>query len=244
MRYRALLFDLFRTVILYTPQAPTGKVTEPNWRDAMRALEPRFGELLPAFAFDDFLDALTGASEEIGRRRAPEYVDVPIAERYRRAIVRLGHERPDSVSIARELAGLQLAAQSANAYLPPEHGVVLDELTRQCPLALVSNFDDGPMVRDLLAREGVDRRFSTVLISIEFGRRKPHPLIFNEALRRLGARPDEALFIGDSLSEDVAGAQSVGMDTAWVNRSGRKVREGAARPTYAIAELGELRGIL
>jgi putative hydrolase of the HAD superfamily len=83
-----------------------------------------------------------------------------------------------------------------------------------------------------------------VLISIEFGRRKPHPLIFNEALRRLGARPEEALFIGDSLSEDIAGAQSVGMDTAWVNRSGNAPREGAARPTYVISELGGVRGIL
>ena len=244
MRYRALVFDLFRTVLLYTPDAPTGKVTEPNWRTAMRALAPRFAELLPGFAFDDFLDALFAVSGEIGRTRAPEYVDVPIAERYRRAVVRLGHDRPDTASIATELCALQLDAQSANAYLPPEHGTLLDELAGHGPLALVSNFDDGPMVRDLIAREGVDRRFSTVLISIDFGRRKPHPLIFNEALHRVGVSPQEALFIGDSLSEDIAGAQSVGMDTAWVNRSGKKRREGSAVPTYTIAELGELRGIV
>ena len=38
MRYPVLLFDLFRTILMFTPQAPTGQVKEPTWRPAMGAL--------------------------------------------------------------------------------------------------------------------------------------------------------------------------------------------------------------
>lgn len=243
MRYRAVLFDLFRTVILFTPMAPTGKVRESTWRTAMKALEPRFAELLPDRGFEGFLDALVAATEEIAQNRPPDYFEVPIAERYRRGLARLGCDGRDAPSIAAELAGLQLAAQSANAFLPAEHRALLEELARDRPLALVTNYDDGPMVHALLAREGLGRLFSAVVISMELGRRKPHPAIFEEALRRLEARADEALFVGDSLGADVGGARAVGMDAVWVNRTGKALPADAAAPTYVVANLPEVGSI-
>jgi HAD superfamily hydrolase (TIGR01509 family) len=244
MRYRAILFDLFRTVILFTPMAPTGKVRESTWRTAMQVLAPRFSELLPDVGFEDFLDALIAATEAIAHSRPPEYLEVPIAERYRRGLALLGHDGPHAAAIAAELAGLQLAAQSANAVLPPEHRTLLESLARDRPIGLVSNFDDGPMVRALLAREGLDRLFSAIVVSMELGRRKPHPAIFLEALRLLDARPEEALFVGDSLGADVGGARGVGIDAVWVNRTGKPMPSGAAMPSHVIAELGELEAIV
>jgi putative hydrolase of the HAD superfamily len=40
---------------------------------------------------------------------------------------------------------------------------------------------------------------------------KPHPRIFEEALRQVGVNACEALFVGDIVRKDIVGAQRVGM---------------------------------
>jgi FMN phosphatase YigB (HAD superfamily) len=49
------------------------------------------------------------------------------------------------------------------------------------------------------------------LSAADIGYLKPHPRIFQEALDRLGITAEEAIFIGDNLAADIAGAQSIGM---------------------------------
>jgi FMN phosphatase YigB (HAD superfamily) len=44
---------------------------------------------------------------------------------------------------------------------------------------------------------------------------KPHRKIFEYALDVVGVRPDEAVFVGDNLTADIGGAQSVGMRAVW-----------------------------
>ena len=41
-------------------------------------------------------------------------------------------------------------------------------------------------------------------------------------LETLEVAPEEALFVGDSLKDDVKGPQAVGMRTCWVNRKGEE----------------------
>jgi putative hydrolase of the HAD superfamily len=45
------------------------------------------------------------------------------------------------------------------------------------------------------------------------GRRKPDPEIFQRALDALGVAPQEALFVGDTLASDIAGAAALGLRT-------------------------------
>ena len=192
MRYPVVLFDLFRTVVVFTPQAPTGKVHDPTWPSAMQALRGLAAELLPEMDFEKFLDVLTAASDEIAHERSPEYLEVPIAERYAQALARLGFHGPRAASAAERLSARQAEVQSANSLVPAEHAALLRELAASRRLGLVSNYDHGRMVHELLAHHGIDRFFSATLISIEFGRRKPHRAIFEEALRRLDAAPEDA----------------------------------------------------
>lgn len=46
------------------------------------------------------------------------------------------------------------------------------------------------------------------------------------ALTGVGLPAGQVVHIGDSLGSDVAGASSAGINTIWVNRSGREVPEG------------------
>jgi putative hydrolase of the HAD superfamily len=109
---------------------------------------------------------------------------------------------------------------------------------------VVSNFDHSATAQALLARHGLDEVLTTAVVSIDFGRRKPHPAIFLEAVRRLDATPAMALFVGDSLGDDVNGARAAGIDSAWINWSAAPLPADGPQPTYTIRALTELRRVL
>jgi putative hydrolase of the HAD superfamily len=86
--------------------------------------------------------------------------------------------------------------------------------TRDIRLGLVSNaFDPGWLLRRDLDEMGVGERLDVAVFSSEVGKRKPHPDIFRRALDALEISPEEALFVGDRLYEDVRGAGELGMTT-------------------------------
>jgi HAD superfamily hydrolase (TIGR01509 family) len=85
---------------------------------------------------------------------------------------------------------------------------------RGLKLGLVSNaFDPPELLHRDLGRMGLAERLDVAVFSSEVGRRKPDPLIFRTALDRLGVEPGNALFVGDSLEADIAGAAGLGMRT-------------------------------
>jgi putative hydrolase of the HAD superfamily len=73
----------------------------------------------------------------------------------------------------------------------------------------------------------------------DLGRFKPHPAPFREALKRLKIAPEEAIFVGDRVQDDVAGAQAAGMRAVWVRR-GTEVSNGSCKPNATITSLREL----
>jgi putative hydrolase of the HAD superfamily len=92
---------------------------------------------------------------------------------------------------------------------------LLDSLrNRGLRTGLVSNaFDPGWLLRRDLVEMGLGERLDVAVFSSEVGRRKPDPAIFETALRELSVAPEEALFVGDRLYEDVRGAAEAGMTT-------------------------------
>lgn len=66
----------------------------------------------------------------------------------------------------------------------------------------------------------LDRYITIAVSSSEHGYMKPHQSIFDEALRRAGARPEEAVMVGDSLRADIQGALAAGLRAVLIRRSG------------------------
>lgn len=240
MRYPAVLFDLFRTVVLYREGTVTNKVHQPHWREAMLDLTPRFRAAAPGIDVESFLNCLVVATDQIAAERGTEMREVPIEMRYERALLNMGTYQNDTTTAARGLAEVQLEAQMDGTVVPASHHSVLAALARDRRLALVSNFDDAASVRSMLDRHQLTPYFSTILISVEHGRRKPHPAIFNAALDALDATAHDALHVGDSLGPDVKGAQAAGIDVAWVNPSKKRAPTDTAPPTYEIASIADL----
>lgn len=63
---------------------------------------------------------------------------------------------------------------------------------------------------------GLRERMDVVLISQEQGLRKPDAAIFRRAAERLGAPPDDCVFVGDNPVTDVLGARNAGMQAVWL----------------------------
>jgi putative hydrolase of the HAD superfamily len=94
----------------------------------------------------------------------------------------------------------------------------LDDLrSRGVRLGVISNWDE--RLRPLLNRLGLDEYFESIVISCEAGSCKPAAEIFKEAIRHFGFEPDSILHVGDSLSEDVKGAEASEMRALLIDRS-------------------------
>lgn len=73
---------------------------------------------------------------------------------------------------------------------------------------------------------GAGAKFEGVVTSARVGARKPHPRIYEYALRLTSARPDEVVMVGDSLAADVAGAERAGIHGVYLDRSGHPAPDG------------------
>lgn len=85
--------------------------------------------------------------------------------------------------------------------------------------ALVSNFDH--WLHDILDATGLSAFFDTVVVSAEVGLRKPDPEIFALSCARLGRRPGDCVYVGDSVRIDVRGCAAAGMNPVLIDRYGR-----------------------
>ncbi|MGH2632135.1 MAG: HAD family hydrolase [Tepidiformaceae bacterium] len=95
----------------------------------------------------------------------------------------------------------------------------------------------GDRFRSDLRAAGLDIGWDVAAVSVEVGFLKPHPAIFLFALERLDAAPSETLMVGNSLAEDIAGAQQLGIAAAW--RRSPPDAEGIV-PDYTFDDLSEL----
>ncbi len=88
---------------------------------------------------------------------------------------------------------------------------------RGIPVAVVSNWDS--RLPRLLHAMGIAERFQFILTSAEAGVSKPSPKIFDLALARLALPGHEVLHVGDSLEDDVHGAQRAGIRSLHLDRN-------------------------
>jgi len=85
-------------------------------------------------------------------------------------------------------------------------------------LLAVSNWDCS--LPGVLARCGLDGLLDGTVTSAETGAPKPDPAIFAAALERAGCEAGEALHVGDTADEDVAGARAAGIRSLLIDRKG------------------------
>lgn len=83
-------------------------------------------------------------------------------------------------------------------------------------LAIISNFDT--RIYSVLESLQLNSYFQTITISSLTGVAKPNQQIFLTALEKHNCSPEQAWYIGDSLTEDYWGAKSLGIKSFWLKR--------------------------
>jgi putative hydrolase of the HAD superfamily len=107
------------------------------------------------------------------------------------------------------------------------------------PVGVVSNAFPDVQYRKLEAI-GVRGLLRCVVLSEEFGARKPDPSIFLEGCRRLGMAPGRCLYVGDSFANDVVGARAAGLVPCWYNPQGLEPPAGQEPPALVLRALDDL----
>jgi putative hydrolase of the HAD superfamily len=106
-------------------------------------------------------------------------------------------------------------------------------------LVVVSNWDVS--LHEVLERVGIATSVDAIVTSAEAGARKPDPAIFARALELARAAAGEAIHVGDSPGEDVAGARAAGIEPVLIRRAGGTSTTGAPPAgVRTIASLDEL----
>ncbi len=108
---------------------------------------------------------------------------------------------------------------------------------RSLPVCIASNIDSGDL-ESAIHHTGWE--FTNRVTSEDCRSYKPRPEMFERALTMIDCQPDEVLHVGDSWTNDVRGAQALGIDVAWINRRRRPIPDGTIQPTYIVSDLREL----
>ncbi|MBN2809633.1 MAG: HAD family hydrolase [Deltaproteobacteria bacterium] len=131
------------------------------------------------------------------------------------------------------------AASRFRLQLYPGVAETIKQLHDRYRLAIVSDGQTAYARPELNAVE-LSQYFNPVIISGDFGYRKPDKRLFRKALTALAMTPDEVLFIGNDMYRDVHGPRKLGIRTVFFrSNQGQQEKEGV-QPDYIIHSFPEL----
>jgi FMN phosphatase YigB (HAD superfamily) len=176
------------------------------WKDRFRRLWcEEVGEIAPE-QFDPVFyavdDALVGA--------------IPATLSFHDTVGKIARGLSKAMGGSDDVVVARIAKRFVEESLERLHGnaLVLRDLSRRYRLGIVSNFYGN---LSAVCREvGLSPFLAVIIDSTVVGVLKPNPEIFRAALRVLQIKPAQAVFVGDSLQRDMAGARAVGMAHVWL----------------------------
>lgn len=223
---RAVLFDLYDTLVrvdIATVMRSRARIAEAFGVDVDR-FQALWNQHLPdrllgvLGTLEDEIRAIVGQLERDGESRA---VDVALAD--------------DGLVAALAAADRRAWVEAARPY--PDAMETLAALRRRGhAIGLVSNCSC--QATDVIRSLGLDDYLDGMALSFELGVAKPDPAIFLAACERIGARPDECVFVADGAGGELEAAAGLGMLAVWIDRP--EERRRASAPPVAHARIGRL----
>lgn len=219
--YKALFIDIDNTLLAFRPSSQV----------ALRKTFEHYG-----FAYEpEYYEVFFWIGEILWGQQKQELITIDqIQERiFPRLLLALGLEAD-----GRAMNDTFHELLHQEAVLEPQALEVIRELSQHYRLYTASN-GFLAMQRSRLEIAGLLPYFTDLFVSDDIGAEKPSVAFFEEAMRRSGTKPEEVLFIGDSLAADMVGAERVGMDRCWYNPT-ESPRPLSPSLTYEITSLTEL----
>jgi putative hydrolase of the HAD superfamily len=153
------------------------------------------------------------------------------------------HGRPEAADPDALAAGfLDTVEHGAVAFLPGAEDA-LAAAGDAGSTGLVTNgprHRQAPKVETLALAEVMD----TLVYAGDMARRKPHPDPFDRATGELGVAPERALYVGNSVEFDVAGAHAAGLSAAWLRSRADDAPGADHDPEFVLETMADLREVL
>jgi HAD superfamily hydrolase (TIGR01509 family) len=195
----------------------------------------------------DFFDAYNQSQEKCRLKRYQELVEITDAVWVSDALNCLGFKTDPQDTRVKTAVNVFFEDYPSALELNPCAEQLLSQLSKHYVIGLISNFTYAPVIHGALRKLKINRFFNAILISQDVGWRKPNPKIFHEALRRLGVKAEETVYVGDAPSEDIGGSGAIGMRTVFVPSqfyTMENLYESGEKPDLIVRNVCELCGIL
>jgi 2-haloacid dehalogenase len=220
--YQGIFFDADDT--LYDYPSAEGAALEACLAKFRVAAEPHvFGAAYRRHNLDVWREFERGAIDQATLR----------VERFRRLFAELGMPGQP----LEKISAFYLDALAGQSQLLPGALELVRRLAEKFPLALITN-GIAAVQNKRFAASPITPFFKAIVISEEVGIAKPDPRIFRPALEKIGVSAQDVLYVGDSVTSDMAAARHAGMDFCWVNPGGAPIPAGFA-PACVIASLSD-----
>ncbi|WP_269896741.1 HAD family hydrolase [Mycobacterium hippophais] len=219
-----VFFDFFGTLVDYDPSVHPANRNAP-WEFARRADVP-ISEDESDKKWQKVWDDLDADAHRTGR----EFSMHDVAHHFWRSIgsPAVGSDSTDA------LIAEYFEAWTADVFVAAGALECVADLASDHTLAIVSNTHDSRLVPRLARQFGLHDHFDRIVTSVDVGWRKPHPKIYEAALRDCQASAGNAVFVGDNWTADVEGPRQAGMSAIYVGPPAEE------RPTVTLKELPEL----
>lgn len=116
----------------------------------------------------------------------------------------------------------------------PEVKVAIENLMEKYQVFIGSNTDND--VLESVIRKN-DIKVHKIYTSETLKCYKPNPQFYISILDENGLSPQDVMFVGDSIMDDILGPKTIGIKTIWIDRNGIG---GDSGQDYTISDLGEL----
>ena len=226
---KAVIFDLNGTLIdIYTSESDDN-----IYRTTANFLDYYHIKISPGKLREEFFD-LMRRQKESSAEKFPEF---DVVRLFSRIIAVYGSGKSDldpktAATIFRAAGRYKL--QLYDGVLP-----VLQNLQKNYKFAAVS---DGQKIWAVpeLHSVGLTEFFRTVIISSEYGFRKPDQRMYKMALNKLKILPEEAVFVGNDMYRDIYGAREAGMKTVFFRSNQSEQGFNTVEADYIIYRFDEL----
>nr|MDO8097993.1 HAD family hydrolase [Candidatus Njordarchaeota archaeon] len=236
MRVKAVLFDLFDTLLLLEKH-------EAYYAPSLKKLHEFLSNNGIDVSFENFKQVYFEVRDKFYSESRESLEEPHFNLRISQTLQRLGYNFDASDPLV--VGSTEAFSDEFMRYVSLDEDAldVLQKLYGKYKLGMISNFAIPECCWKLLEKFDLNKFFDVVLISGEINRRKPSAEVFEKALKTLGVKASNAVFVGDMLDLDVAGPKSVEMKTIFIKR--RPMEENAdVIPDKVISRLSELLVVL
>jgi putative hydrolase of the HAD superfamily len=227
---KAVFFDLYYTLVRYEP--PQEELEAQALKDFDINVSPE-NFRRPLITANEFI------YQEIARRplsQRSQEEKMALYAQYQEIVLREAGIEADQKLVLSMLGKMQQFKMKLVLF--DDVAPALNELKEKgLILGLISNVEQD--MTATLHELGLPSWLEIVVTSQDAGANKPQPEIFQEALRRAGVQPSEAMYVGDQYQVDVIGANQAGMMGVLLDRGGYFEEITDCPRIRSLAELSE-----